>query len=77
MSTINFSVPEDVKEAFNATFAGQNKSAILAQLMREAVARAEEERRRTSAVKRILERRQNAPILSDHALSKARRAGRS
>lgn len=76
MSTINFSVPEDVKEAFNATFAGQNKSAILAQLMREAVARAKEERRRSAAVTRILERRQNAPISSDHALSKARRAGR-
>ena len=40
MSTIDFSVPEDVKEAFNATFAGQNKSAILAQLLREAVAQA-------------------------------------
>ena len=40
MSTVNFSVPDDVKEAFNATFAGQNKSAVIADLMREAVQRA-------------------------------------
>lgn len=30
MSTVCFSVPDDVKEAFNATFAGQNKSAVVA-----------------------------------------------
>ena len=40
MATVNFSVPEDVKQAFNAAFEGQNKSAVLTQLMREAVARA-------------------------------------
>ncbi len=40
MATINFSVPEDVKAAFNETFSQQNKSAVIADLMREAVARA-------------------------------------
>lgn len=30
MSTVSFSVPDDVKEAFNVTFAGQNKSAVVA-----------------------------------------------
>jgi hypothetical protein len=35
----NFSVPEDVKQAFNAAFERQNKSAVIAELMREAVAR--------------------------------------
>ena len=39
MSTVNFSVPEEVKDAFNAAFEGQNKSAIIADLMREAVER--------------------------------------
>ena len=35
MSTVNFSVPDDVKDEFNAVFSGQNKSAIIAELMRE------------------------------------------
>jgi hypothetical protein len=40
MSTGNFSVPEDVKVSFNQTFEGQSKSAVIADLMREAVERA-------------------------------------
>ena len=39
MATVNFSVPEDVKNAFNDTFKNRNKSAIIADLMREAVER--------------------------------------
>ena len=39
MATVNFSVPEDVKTAFNETFKGRNKSAVIAELMREAVER--------------------------------------
>ena len=47
MATVNFSVPEEVKKTFNRAFAGANKSAIVAQLMRDAVeARRREERRR-------------------------------
>ena len=37
MSTVNFSVPEDVKDAFNTVFEGQHKSVVIADLMREAV----------------------------------------
>ena len=37
MATMNFSVPDDVKEAFNKAFKGENKSAIVAGLMRKAV----------------------------------------
>ena len=62
MSTVNFSVPEDVKQAFNEAFQGQNKSAIIADLMREAVERAERKQRRHQAIARIPERRKNAPI---------------
>jgi hypothetical protein len=29
MATVNFSVPDDVKRAFNETFAGENKNAVL------------------------------------------------
>lgn len=35
MSTAHFSVPNDVKEAFNRTFEAQNKSAIIADLTRK------------------------------------------
>ncbi|HEX3897519.1 MAG TPA: hypothetical protein VHW73_15090 [Rudaea sp.] len=37
MAFVNYSVPDDVKEAFNIAFAGKNKSAVIADLMREAV----------------------------------------
>jgi hypothetical protein len=42
MATMNFSVPDKVKEAFNKAFEGQNKSAIAAKYLMRAV---EDERR--------------------------------
>ena len=45
MATVNFSVPDDVKDAFNHTFAKQNKSAIIAELMRKAVEEAKQQKR--------------------------------
>jgi len=71
MSTVNFSVPEDVKMAFDAAFAGRNKSAVIAALMREA-----RERASRAAVERILERRATAPVRSDAQLRRARTEGR-
>jgi hypothetical protein len=38
MSTVNFSVPEDVRQEFNQLFANENKSAILTRLMQQAIA---------------------------------------
>lgn len=76
MATINFSVPEDVKQAFSAAFQGQNKSAVLTQLMREAIARVEEQRRREAAARRILARRRKSPPLSAAEQDAVRRAGR-
>ncbi|KNZ31677.1 MAG: hypothetical protein AD742_17070 [Methylibium sp. NZG] len=76
MATVNFSVPEDVKQAFNTAFAGANKSAVLTQLMREAVARVEEQRRRDAAARRILSRRAKAPQRSDGELARSRQSGR-
>ena len=54
MATVNFSVPEDVKRAFHAAFAGQNKSAVITALMREAVERRAREARHQAAVEAIL-----------------------
>ena len=76
MATVNFSVPDDVKESFNVTFSGQNKSAIIAELMREAVDRAQRKQRSHDAITRILARRQKAPPLTEEEIRIAREAGR-
>lgn len=76
MATVNFSVPEDVKRAFDETFAGRNKSAILTGLMREAVADARRQRRRAEAARAILEERDASSPVSSTRLDEARRAGR-
>ena len=60
MATVNFSVPDDVKRAFNETFAGRNKSAVIARLMEEAVQEEERARRRAAAVDRLLELREES-----------------
>jgi copper oxidase (laccase) domain-containing protein len=76
MPTMNFSVPEDVKQAFNAAFEGQNKSAVLTQMLRAAIAQVQEQRLREAAVASILELRSTAPVRSSSQLAAARRAGR-
>lgn len=76
MSTVNFSVPEEVKQAFNATFQGQNKSAIIADLMLEAVDRARGRQRGHEAIARILERSKHAPIVTEEEIQSARENGR-
>ena len=76
MSTVNFSVPDDVKQAFNATFARQNKSAVIAELMREAVARAQRQGQHRQAVERILAHRKTAPKASEAQFIAARQTGR-
>ncbi len=76
MSTVNFSVPEDVKQAFNAAFKGQNKSAVIAELMREAVARAQRRQQHRLAVDRILVDRATAPPVTQAQFRAARDQGR-
>ena len=76
MPTVNFSVPEDIKNAFNTTFEGQNKSAVIAELMREAVERAQSQQRSKEAYQRILERRQHAPRITEEQFRNAREEGR-
>jgi hypothetical protein len=76
MATMNFSVPDDVKAAFNRAYAGANKSAILTQLLRQAVEERERLVRRRLAIDRILRLRRTAPVSSPQALRAARRKGR-
>lgn len=76
MSTVNFSVPDEVKETFNAAFRKRNKSAIIAELMKEAVEQERRVRRSHKAVLRITARRRSAPITMAKALRDTRQHGR-
>lgn len=76
MATVNFSVPEEVKQAFNETFKNQNKSAIIADLMREAIERTRQRQRQSEAIDRILTLRAQTEPVSAAALRVAREEGR-
>lgn len=76
MATVNFSVPDDVKEAFNEAFKGRNKSAVIAGLMREAVDRVRKSEQSRDVINRILERRHGRKIVSDEEVRSARNFGR-
>ena len=76
MATMNFSVPDGIKEAFNIAYQGQNKSAVIADLMREAIERAERKLRSHDAILRIMDRRKHAPVISDDQIRTAREDGR-
>ena len=76
MATVNFSVPVGVKKAFNKAFAGENKSAILAALMRQAVDERRRRKRRALAVEALLRLRSRSRPATDAAIRRARRKGR-
>ena len=76
MATVTFSVPDDVNDAFNATFADANKSAVIAELMREAVERAHGKQASDRAVDAILARQRRAPVYSASELLRSRMRNR-
>lgn len=76
MATVNFSVPQDIKEAFDKTFARQNKSAVLADLMRQAVEERRRRKRVARAIDKILALRKQMRPVGDRTLRTARRQGR-
>ena len=76
MATMNFSVPDDVQAAFNKMFAGANKSALLTQLMRQAVEERRRQQRRARAVARLLQLRGQLEPVSERHVTKARRSQR-
>jgi metal-responsive CopG/Arc/MetJ family transcriptional regulator len=76
MATINFSVPDDIKEAFNKTFKGENKSAILSRMMRDAVEERKRQKRRLAAISAILRLREDSIAVTDDEIRKAREHGR-
>ena len=73
MAIVLFSVSEDVKQAFNETFEGQDKNAVIANLMREAVRR---RRQSQAAVRDMLDCRRDRRFVSAEEVLSARREGR-
>ncbi|MGH8729221.1 MAG: hypothetical protein ACREV9_13960 [Burkholderiales bacterium] len=72
MATVNFSVPEKVKDAFNRTFANKNKSAVIAELMMRAVEEEKSRKKQSRAIERILARRATKRPISDVEFRNAR-----
>ena len=76
MATVNFSVPDSVKAAFNEVFADENKSAVIARLMCQAVQERQRQQRRTQAIEALLALRDTMPSVGDEDIRKARLKGR-
>jgi len=72
MATVNFSVPEEVKESFNRTFQGRNKSAIMADLMRRAVADVQAQESRRQAIQALTAQRKNRHLFDTETILDAR-----
>jgi metal-responsive CopG/Arc/MetJ family transcriptional regulator len=76
ISTVNFSVPEEIKQAFNEAFASENKSAIIARLMQQAVEERRRLRQRASAIDALLAQRRTQRPASEAEVTQARDEGR-
>lgn len=76
MATVNFSVPDEVKAAFDEAFAGRNKSAIVADLMRRAVQEAALQKRREALFRQLSQGRSRRRSASAAMIRAARAAGR-
>jgi metal-responsive CopG/Arc/MetJ family transcriptional regulator len=63
MGTMNFSIPDDVKDKFNEVFKDENKSAVLTELMRRAVEERERTSQRSAAIAAARELRKSMPAI--------------
>jgi metal-responsive CopG/Arc/MetJ family transcriptional regulator len=76
MATVNFSVPDDIKAEFDKVFGGQNKSAVIADLMRKAIAEVRRRKQREHIFRMLTQRRVERPSLSDAQIRASRTTGR-
>ena len=72
MATMNFSIPDDVKEAFNKAFESENKSAVITRLMRRAIEEKERTQRAQGLVERLRQIRANSRPMTDEEIRRAR-----
>jgi len=64
MATVNFSVPDDIKTAFDRAFKDRNKSSIIADLMRRAVEESRVRQRRLELFHTLTTKRSKRPSTS-------------
>lgn len=76
MATVNFSIPDDIEAEFDRVFGAQNKSAVIADLMRRAIAEVKQRKRRDEIFRLLTQRRKQRPPLSDEQAQISRAAGR-
>ena len=55
MATVNFSVPEAIKVRFNKVFEHENKSHLIAELMKKAIEDRERQQKRARAIEALLD----------------------
>ena len=76
MARMSFSVPNEVKRAFDREFVGENKSRVIARLMMQAVEERRLQRTRARAIDALLKRRRKAKPITVKQFRAARIAGR-
>jgi Arc/MetJ family transcription regulator len=76
MATVNFSVPDDVKAEFDKAFGDQNKSSIVAELMRRAVKERQLQIKRDKLFRQLSATRPSRATFSSEKIKRARAAGR-
>ncbi len=76
MATVNFSVPDEVKAEFDKAFGDQNKSSIIAELMRRAVRERQLQIRRERLFRQLSAGRRKRPSISGEEVRRARAAER-
>lgn len=76
MATVNFSVPDEIKNRFNKVFAHQNKSHVIAELMKKAIEEHEHQQHRSLAIDALLKLRAKQKPVSSKKINQARQQGR-
>jgi len=76
MATVNFSVPDDVKAAFDKAFGDQNKSSIVAELMRRAVRERQLQIKREKLFRQLSAVRPSRAAFTSEQINRTRAAGR-
>ena len=76
VATVNFSVPDDVKAAFDKAFGDQNKSSIVAELMRRAVRERQLQLKREKLFRQFGAARSSRPAVTSAQIKRTRAAER-
>jgi hypothetical protein len=65
MATMSFSIPDDVRDRFNAVFEGHNQNAVVTTLMLNAIEEEERRRRSLGLVERLRLVSARTPLVAD------------